>query len=137
MDDDKKLTDTTMGTSLDAQDTARRREVRALLSKHGISEATVNKLKAEHGDDLWVLIDAPVIFVNATRDQMKRLGDKISEGGKGRMNAIEELARGIVVHPEPEGFSALINKYALIPGVIIGVCGEIHRARQPEEAKKV
>lgn len=111
------------------------RVVDALLERHGIPADKVQALLAKYSD-LWVLDDAPVIFKKPTRGQFKMFGEK-GQREKGKMDAVEEFARSVVVFPDASALNALLDEYPGLMATISADAASVAMKRPLDFSKKV
>lgn len=130
MDDVEK---TVSAAALDPQTASEEHEIEVLLEKHGITRARVEELKSKHRK-LYMLIDQPIIIIPMNGDQFDRVGQKPE---KERVRALIELAKFLVVHPEPAAYLAMAKETPLLWSTITDVAFDLAKGKSVLEAKKL
>lgn len=88
-----------------------------------IADDVIQKLKAQHGDELHQLTAAGLIFIARppTRADYLRFTEMAADAKK-RARAVEMLTRACIVYPEPDDFDALLERK---PGLATSLGGEL------------
>jgi hypothetical protein len=108
-------------------------ECRALLAKHKIPQAAVDKLKESY-KRLYLMHDAPIIFKPASGDQWDRVTQKPD---KERARAMRDLASFLVVYPAPEKYADLLEEFPLLYATICDASASIASNKAVTEAVKL
>lgn len=119
--------------SLEPATASSEHELRVILASHKIPTATVDELR-EKFSDIYVLVDLPVVFKPARGEQIERVFQKAE---KERPRALRELASFLVVHPEPEAWLRLLERYPLAWSTVVEAAFAIASGKATTEAKKL